>query len=286
MARLQILQLPEGAGDDRPPFVLVVDQHQPLRYMLVDDQEPQTVGEFADVAEQIGARSVLVFQETVNIPANDALPLPLLSVRRDQTAELIDAHEQTRLALCDAFLLSLDTTWAQIVETAGQRQREVAGLYRKFDAQAGLIAVDPKVVSLARKALGIDLTVACPSDVEGALFTACRELEKSEAARGHLRKELDEAPKAGQDQRKAALANALGMDPLRDWDDIYNAAAGLRRDRDIQAEAIERVRTTSTEPEVMDSQQEHPTVWMHGYHCGVLAARDGLRPRNEPTVKP
>ena len=26
MARLQILELPEGDGDDRPPFVLVVDQ--------------------------------------------------------------------------------------------------------------------------------------------------------------------------------------------------------------------------------------------------------------------
>ena len=27
MARLQILELPEGAGDDRPTFVLVVSDH-------------------------------------------------------------------------------------------------------------------------------------------------------------------------------------------------------------------------------------------------------------------
>lgn len=31
---------------------------------------------------------------------------------------------------------------------------------------------------------------------------------------------------------KATLLDALGMDPLRDWDDIANAARGIRRERD------------------------------------------------------
>jgi hypothetical protein len=68
MARLQILELPEGSNDDRPPFVLVVDQvptdeagFDALRRDLGDD----------NLAERIGARAVLVFEETIDIPAND-----------------------------------------------------------------------------------------------------------------------------------------------------------------------------------------------------------------------
>lgn len=68
MARLQILELPEGSGDDRPPFILVVDQvptdeaaFDALRRDLND----------GDLAEKIGARAVLVFEETIDIPAND-----------------------------------------------------------------------------------------------------------------------------------------------------------------------------------------------------------------------
>lgn len=67
MARLQILELPEGTGDDRLPFVLVVDQtpadeaaFEALRRDLSDD-----------IAQRIGARAVLVFEETIDIPAND-----------------------------------------------------------------------------------------------------------------------------------------------------------------------------------------------------------------------
>ncbi|MFD5491613.1 hypothetical protein ACFWH4_01395 [Streptomyces sp. NPDC127091] len=66
MARLQILELPEGSGDDRPPFVLVVDQFEPPPY----PGEPWPPL-FDGVAEKIGARAVLVFEETIDIPAND-----------------------------------------------------------------------------------------------------------------------------------------------------------------------------------------------------------------------
>ncbi|MER5875460.1 hypothetical protein ABT119_05965 [Streptomyces sp. NPDC001910] len=71
MARLQILELPEGSGDERPPFVLVVDEYEPRRYMLGLDQTEQPIDEFDGIAEKIGARGVLVFAETVDIPAND-----------------------------------------------------------------------------------------------------------------------------------------------------------------------------------------------------------------------
>ena len=70
MASLQILELPEGSSDDRPPFVLVVDQ------MPANDAAFEALRcdlGFA-TAEQIGARAVLVFEETIDIPANDPPP--------------------------------------------------------------------------------------------------------------------------------------------------------------------------------------------------------------------
>ncbi|MEV6014759.1 hypothetical protein [Streptomyces sp. NPDC051997] len=68
MARLQILQLPEGIGDKRPPFVLVIDQ---LDESLIHD----FVGASEITAERIGARSIFAFTETIHIPANDPLPM-------------------------------------------------------------------------------------------------------------------------------------------------------------------------------------------------------------------
>src|SRR5690606_32664444 len=67
MARLQTLELPEGSADDRPPFILIVDQYEPPPYPA-DVNDP---GPFDGVAEKIGARAVLVFEETIDIPAND-----------------------------------------------------------------------------------------------------------------------------------------------------------------------------------------------------------------------
>jgi hypothetical protein len=72
MARLQILQLPAGAGDDRPPFVLVVDETVPQRVALGPDTPFRDYWE--ELALQIGARGVIVTPETVDIPANELLP--------------------------------------------------------------------------------------------------------------------------------------------------------------------------------------------------------------------
>jgi hypothetical protein len=69
MARLQILELPEGSGDDRPPFVLVVDQTVPQRAVLSSDTSWRDP--WQDIADKIGARGVIVTPETIDIPAND-----------------------------------------------------------------------------------------------------------------------------------------------------------------------------------------------------------------------
>jgi hypothetical protein len=177
---LQILGLPEGTGDDRPPFVLVVDQHQPLRYIQGIGEEPQVVDEFAGIAEQIGARAVLVFAEPVDIPGSEAPPAPDdCPEERAGTTEIVHAHERTRLDLCAALLVSGDTTWRKLVETVTERQRELAGLYRQLD----------------------------------------------------------------------------------------------------------RVRELPDYPDLMDSRQEHPAVWKHGYQCGVLAAKTAARNERATAAK-
>ncbi|WP_309049112.1 hypothetical protein [Streptomyces sp.] len=190
MARLQILELPEGGSDDRPPFILVIDQ--------VDDDLAQDIASWPEnIAKRTGARQVLCFSCTIDIPAND--------------------------------------TTAYLPEVEAQAEP------RRDDERA--IQAEEKLKAFMKKRYVIE------------------------------------------QEHKALLTDALGMDRLRDWDDIRNAAAGLRQERDAQAAAIERVRNKPTKPEVMNAQQEHPTVWMHGYHCGVLAARGALAPRNEPTAK-
>ncbi|MFE0470489.1 hypothetical protein ACFW2V_02585 [Streptomyces sp. NPDC058947] len=69
MARLQILELPEGSNDERPPFILVVDQVPTSEAGF--DALRRDLGTPGDLLERIGARAVLVFEDTIDIPAND-----------------------------------------------------------------------------------------------------------------------------------------------------------------------------------------------------------------------
>jgi hypothetical protein len=164
---LQILELPEGSGDDRPPFVLVIDE-------VTEDESERVIGSkeaFDGIAAKAGARAVAVFHGmTVTIPAN-ARPPVSDDPERAGTTQLVYAHERTRLDLCAALLLSGDTTWRQLTEQVAERQRTVARLFRQLD----------------------------------------------------------------------------------------------------------RVRELPDYPDLMDSRQEHPAVWKHGYQCGVLAAKTAAR---------
>jgi hypothetical protein len=153
MARLQILELPEGSADDRPPFVLVVDQTVPQRIALGADAPYRDY--WHDLAQQIGARGVIVTPETVDIPAND-------------TTAYLDSEAEAR--------------------AEPQRADERA------------IQAEEKLKAFMEKRYTIE------------------------------------------QERKASLTDALGMDRLRDWDDIRNAAAGLRKERDSWAASAQRVR--------------------------------------------
>lgn len=140
MARIQILELPAGAADERPPFALVIDQCQPQRYMLDPDHVDQFVGPFDGVAEQIGARAVLVFAETIDIPDNDVgrQVEPLLHVggfegdeeilrlteERDELhAEIGLAHGQLHSAALSA-IRSKHANIRELIERAEQAEAE------------------------------------------------------------------------------------------------------------------------------------------------------------------
>lgn len=65
MARIQILELPtEHHGDDMvTPFAIVIDQ-------LPADADGHVADDYSGLAEKLGARAVLAFEDTVEIPAN------------------------------------------------------------------------------------------------------------------------------------------------------------------------------------------------------------------------
>ncbi|MFJ4926813.1 hypothetical protein [Streptomyces sp. NPDC088736] len=198
MARLQILELPTVYRGEEPgetPFVLVIDQ---LHEGLIDGITAAS----EKTAELIGARTILAFTDTIEIPANDTSARapqsgcrcgehdgpcfpeagatcvahgdtecpychrnpadcatggncsvwertgmhwdscanrvrgPLASGVPDdhQLPELVYAHERTRLELCDALLVSRDTTWRKLVEAVSDLKRWNARLGREFDA--------------------------------------------------------------------------------------------------------------------------------------------------------
>ena len=94
MARLQILELPEGSNDDRPPFILVVDQ------VPTDEARFDAIrrGLLGDLAERIGARAVLIFEETIDIPANDVSGyLGVPAARQEIVVELAGEYPQAAI---------------------------------------------------------------------------------------------------------------------------------------------------------------------------------------------
>lgn len=196
MARLQILELPEGADDERPPFVLVVDQ--------VDGDAVEAIANAGlTTAELIGARAVLAFEETIEIPAND-------------TTAYLDAAVSGALpagARSEMTIGGKSVTWTHVDET---RARAVAAVRERTD----------------------------------------------------IARDMDRLAKW-----KNELLDALGMDRTRDWDDIRNAAAGVRKERDAQAQVIERVRKTAGQWRLAATEGDLGVAWSEAA-TAVLALLD------------
>lgn len=100
MARIQILELPVAhVGEaSETPFILIIDQ--------VDDETAADIARWPDnIASRTGARHVLCFSETVDIPANQARPdadgQPPLGVHIEGEFERFrgDFQEEIRKAL-------------------------------------------------------------------------------------------------------------------------------------------------------------------------------------------
>lgn len=228
MARLQILELPEGSGDDRPPFVLVIDQapHDENSTAFRDDLVNN------EIATRTGARHVLVFEDTIEIPGND-VPLdpdgypvkmriePDFETFRKQVQDEI---RKTQGELRDA--INRDS----IAEPSGPECQ-----YCGADCSDG------------RSWDGGDL-YACPRCAEW---------------------------RARLNQHQVIITDALGMDRTRDWGDIRNAAAGLRKERDAQAAELERLR--AGEEPVTDSRiVPTPGQWMWQWNRATPEKRQAM----------
>ncbi|MEH0627787.1 hypothetical protein [Streptomyces stelliscabiei] len=205
MARLQILELPEGTGGDRPPFILVVDQALPERHVIVSG-EIRVRSEWDTLAETIGARGVIVTPETIDIPANDT------------TAYLNAAANGS---------LPADARYEMVI---------------------GGKPVDwPRADELSARTVDA--------------------VEAEEKLKAHeIRQRVDR-------ECRAALTDALGMDGARDWDDIRNAARGLRAERDARTAIVQRVRDFPNTPESADSPAAIAPEYLAGYRDAVDAVR-------------
>lgn len=118
------------------------------------------------------------------------------------------------------------------------------------------------------------------------------ELETAAEAADHLTEQLQEARRWARHgyeigQRHCGWTDH-GVAPnwlTEGWPPHFDSCEHLKQMAAFD-EALTRVRGLSTEPEVMNSEQESPDVWRHGYKCGVLAAKSATRPRDEETKKP
>lgn len=92
MPRIQILELPEGVNDERPPFALIIDQANAaeanqLRASLTGD---------SDAADSLRARTILVFTDTISIPANDIPITYQVSHDSDELTTVIEERDEAR----------------------------------------------------------------------------------------------------------------------------------------------------------------------------------------------
>lgn len=102
MARLQILELPMVHNGDQSetPFVLVIDQ-VPSDEAAFDAIRRDLLTN-GDLAPHLGARAVLVFETTVDIPANDAT-VPVDDAFKAEVQQWAAGTNETLAHIIEAF---------------------------------------------------------------------------------------------------------------------------------------------------------------------------------------
>ncbi|MEU3289907.1 hypothetical protein [Streptomyces longwoodensis] len=193
MARLQILELPEGTDDERPPFALVVDQCAADRWVGSPGNGDQLMSaRWREAAELLGARGVIVTAETVEIPANDLSA----EFREGLQESVTDVYEAARRSLSES-------------DTLGHKL-----LQRAERAEAGRVAADNMLRAVCQVFGGPHVD---------PIAKARETLARAEAAEAKL------AALGKQDPvRMDQVTDALGLDRLRDWDEILTALRAYR----------------------------------------------------------
>lgn len=125
MARIQILELPtEHHGDDMvTPFVLVIDKVQNPESMLDFLRDPP------HLRDELGARTILVFDEAVEIPANETSASP--------EPEAVSEPDYTEMAALVGRALGINITAGE-PDVAGWLHTACRELLKSDDARAQL----------------------------------------------------------------------------------------------------------------------------------------------------
>jgi hypothetical protein len=223
MARLQILELPEGPDDERPPFVLVIDQAEDSigrslrRHVGVPEEAELTT----NVAHLIGARGVLVFAETIEIPANDVS----VEFREGMQQHLGEMYESARRSLSESetlghkLLQRAEQAEAVTAHTKGLMERRTRTLRERAEqAEAGRVAAD-NVLRAVCEVFG--------GPHQDPVVKARETLARARQAEDKMQA-LVEAQQSGLVERMDAITDALGFDRLRDWDKIVSAIRAQR----------------------------------------------------------
>jgi hypothetical protein len=243
MARLQILQLPEGATDERPPFALVVDQAN-----AAEADRYRT--SLAAATDEIGARAVLVFADIISIPAND-IPIYPYAAPEPPVEEI---YGQTPLEKLTPVAAAVRTYIGTL--PPGDRAR-TAAIWKAVS-----IAFDAHNETL-RDALRLN-------SEEGADIAA---------AAGAIRRERDEARTWARHGYEIGQRNCgwsdHGVAPewlTEGWPSSFDACEHATRAAEYDT-ALTRVRGLSEKPEIMDAQHPDSAGYLHGYGVAIRAAK-------------
>lgn len=147
-----------------------------------------------------------------------------------------------------------------------------------------------KLASVVRSALGIDMTeVGVEPDFAAWLFTACRELEKSEAARQHLRNELKDARmwarhgyEIGQ-KHCGWTDHGVAPDWLTEgWPRAFGSCEHLAKSADYDT-ALSRVLELA---DALETEDAHGGFWDANQEAARRIRAAVGRPRSEELTKP
>lgn len=244
MARIQILELPtEHHGDDMvTPFLLVVDQ-------LPTDEDGAVAirRDLSEAAQLTGARAVLAFDDTIEIPANDPAP----------SAEDIEISDAEFTALAGAVHRALGIDMAQVgvkpdmaawLLTACRQLEQSDAARARLRIERAEQAADLKRLQAGEEPVTDPVLIPTPGQWIWHWNRATPE------------ERLD---------RAAQIMNAF---------DRSNGCFMGDHDKRIEyAEAaVGCVRNLPQQPEVMDAKYSDSAAYLHGYRVAIQDAKRAL----------